>query len=191
MNIMELNDLKDDWKNAGGELKSETDLLRMTRLVNSPSIKKIRTKLVMETIILVFFLFIYYDWFDGDKKPLYANLSLVLGLILYIANDVIGYFAIASPIRGANLKLSIQVYLRRVKRLSVSSIIITVLYSISIIIFFSSVSSITKEKALLLVFSSAVVCQLIFVSFRMWNRWIKNLKMQAGDFNLDESEKFY
>lgn len=188
MNIMELNELKDGWQNAGGELKSETDLLRMTRLVNSPSIKRIRTKLVTETIILVFFLFIYYDWFDGDKKPLYANLSLVLGLLLYIANDVIGYFALVNPIRGANLKLSIQGYLRRVKRLSVSSIIITVLYSISIVIFFTSVISFTKEKALLLVFSSVVGFQLILISLRVWNKWIKNLKMQAEDFNLDKEE---
>lgn len=188
MIIMELNDLKGGWKNAGGECKSEADLLRMTRMANSPSIKKIRTKLVMETIILVFFLFIYYDWFDGDRKPLYANLSLVLGLLLYIFNDVIGYFAIRSPIRGANLKLSIQAYLGSVKRLSVSSIIITVLYSVSIIIFFTSVISFTKEKALLLVFSTVVVCQLILLSFRMWSKWIKNLKMQAADFNLDEEE---
>lgn len=186
MIIMELNDLKNGWQNAGGEFKSEKDLLRMTRLVNSPSIKKIRIKLVMETIILLFFLFTYYDWFDGDKKPLYANLSLVLGLILYIANDVIGYFALVNPIRGANLKLSIQGYLRSVKRLSVSSIIITVLYSISIVIFFTSVTSFTREKALLLMFSSVVVCQLILVSFRMWSKWIKDLKMQAADLNLDE-----
>ena len=157
-------------------------------MVNHTSIKKIRTKLVIETIILVFFLFIYYDWFDGDKKPFYANLSLVVGLLLYISNHVIGYFAIIRPIRGANLKLSIQNYLIRVKHLSISSIIITSLYSLSIIIFFTSVITFTKEKGLLLVFSLVVVSQLIFLSFRMWREWIKNLKLQAKDFNLDEEK---
>lgn len=185
---MELNDLKSGWQNAVGEFKSEEDLQRMTRIVNHPSIKKIRTKLVIETIVLLFFLFIYYDWFDGNKKPFYANLSLVVGLLLYIFNDIIGYFAIIRPIRGANLKLSIQNYLMRVKRLSISSIIITSLYSLSIIIFFTSVITFTKEKGLLLVFSLVVVCQLIFLSFRMWRKWIKNLKLQAKDFNLDEEK---
>ena len=188
MKIMELNDLKSGWQNAGGEFKSEEDLQRMTRMINHPSIKKIRTKLVFETIVLVFFLFIYYDWFDGDKKPFYANLSLVVGLLLYIFIDVMGYFAIIRPIRGANLKLSIQNYLMRVKRLSISSIIITSLYSLSIIIFFTSVITFTKEKGLLLVFSSVVVCQLILLSFRMWRKWIKNLQLQAKDFNLDEEK---
>ncbi|RNI34334.1 hypothetical protein EFY79_16725 [Hanamia caeni] len=185
---MELNDLKAGWQNTTGEFKSEEDLERMTRMVNHSSIKKIRTKLVIETIILVFFLLIYYDWFDGDKKPFYANLALVVGLLLYIFNDIIGYIAIIRPIRGANLKLSIQDYLMSVKRLSISSIIVTSLYSLSIIIFFTSVINFTKEKGLILVFSSVIVCQLILLSFRIWTKWIKKLKQQVKDFNLDEEE---
>lgn len=184
---MELNDLKSQWQNAGGDFKSEEDLQRMTKITNHPSIKKIRTKLVIETIVLVFFLFIYYDWFDGDKKPFYANLSLVAGLVLYIFNDVVGYIVTLKPIRGANLKLSIENYLMRIQRLSVSSIIITFLYSISIIIFFTSVITFTKEKGLLLVISSVVVLQLILLSFKMWRTWIKNLKLQVKDFSLDDS----
>jgi len=183
---MELDDLKSGWQSAGGDFKSDEDLQRMTRIFNHPSIKKIKAKLTIETIFLVFFLFIYYDWFDGDKKPFYANLSLVVGLLLYIFNDIIGYVAIIRPIMGANLKLSIQNYLTRIKRLSISSIIITFLYSISIIIFFTSVITFTKEKGLLLVFSSVVVCQLILLSFRTWKKWINNLKLQLKDFNLDE-----
>jgi hypothetical protein len=186
---MELNDLKSGWQNAGGAFKSEKDLQRMTRMVNHPSIKKIRKKLVIETIMLVFFLFIYYDWFDGDKKPFYANLSMVVGLLLYIFNDVIGYIALLRPIRGANLKLSIQNYLMTVRRLSISSIIITILYSLSITIFFTSVITFTKEKGLLLVFSSVVVCQLILLSFKIWRKWIKNLKLQVKSFNLDEDSQ--
>jgi hypothetical protein len=185
---MELNDLKAGWQNTTGEFKSEEDLQRMTRMVNHPSIKKIRTKLVIETITLVFFLLIYYDWFDGDKKPIYANLALVVGLLLYIFNDIIGYIAIIRPIRGANLKLSIQDYLMSVKRLSISSIIVTSLYSFSIIIFFTSVINFTKEKGLILIFSSVIVCQLILLSFRIWTKWIKKLKQQVKDFNLDEEE---
>lgn len=183
---MELNDLKTGWQNAGGVFKSEEELLQMTRIVNHPAIKKIRTKLIVETIVLAFILFIYYDWFDGDKKPFYANLSLVAGLLLYIFNDVIGYVSVTRPIRGANLKMSIQRYLITIKRLSISSIIITLLYSISIMIFFTSVITFTKEKALLLVFSTVVVFQLILLSFRMWNKWIKKLKLQVKDFNLDD-----
>lgn len=183
---MELNDLKSDWKNAGEDSKSEADLRLMTKIINHPSIKKIRTKLIIETIVLLFFLFIYYDWFDGDKKPFYANLSLVAGLLLYIFNDIIGYISITSPIRETNLKLSLQNYLMRIKRLSITSIIITFLYSISIIIFFTSVITFTKEKGLILIFSIVILIQFILLSLRMWTKWIKNLKLQIKDFNLDD-----
>lgn len=183
---MELNDLKSDWKNAGKHFKSETDLLLMTKIANHPSIKKIRTKLIIEAIVLSFFLFIYYDWFDGDKKPFYANVSLVLGLLLYIFNDIIGYISITRPIRETNLKLSLQDYLMRIKRLSISSVIITFLYSISIIIFFTSVITFTKEKGLILIFSIVIAVQIILLSLRMWTKWIKNLELQVKDFNIEE-----
>ena len=65
---MELTDLKSGWQNAGEAFKNEADLLNMTRITNHPSLKKIRMKLIAETIFLLFFLVIYYDWFDGDKK---------------------------------------------------------------------------------------------------------------------------
>lgn len=182
---MELDELKSGWQNAGGAFKSEADLKRMTRLVNHPSLKKIRTKLIVETIMLVFVLFIYYDWFDGDKKPFYANAALVMGLLLYTVNDVIGYVAITKPVMENNLRMTIQNYLKRITRLSILSFIVTCSYSISIIIFFTSTIIFTKEKALMLVFITIVICQLILFSSRMWVKWIKNLKQQVNDFELD------
>lgn len=185
---MELNDLKSGWQNAGGTLKSDANLQRMIKVTNLPSFKRIRTKLIVETIGLVLFLFIYFDWFDGDKKPFYANIVLVVGLLLYIFNDVIGYISITRPIMEENLKLSIQNYLMRIKRLSVFSLIISFLYSISIIIFFTSTINFTKEKELILVGIIVVLFQLIFLSYKIWDKWIRNLKQQVKDFNLDEEK---
>lgn len=183
---MELNDLKSDWQNAGGSFKSEADLQRMTKLTNHPFLKKIRTKLIIQIIGFVLFSFIYYDWFDGDKKPFYANLVLAIGLLLYIFNDVIGYVAITRTIMKTNLKLSVQNYLMIIKRLSVLSIIISFLYSISIIIFFTSVINFKKEKGLILVGIIVILFQLILLSSKIWTKWIKNLKQQVKNFNLND-----
>lgn len=183
---MELNDLKSGWQNASGAFKSEADLQKMTQITRHPSLKKIRTKLIVETIGLIFFLFVYYDWFDGDKRPFYVNLLLVGSLLLYISNDVIGYVSIARPIRGINLKLSIQNYLMRVKRLSFFSLIISLLYSVSIIVFFTSVINFTKEKRLILAGIIIVLFQMFFLSLKIWTKRINKLKQQVSDFNLDE-----
>jgi len=184
---MELNDLKSSWQNAGGHFKGKTELADMTRITHHPSLKKIRRKLIAETIFLLFFLFIYYDWFDGDQKPLYANLVLVIGLLLYIANDIIGYISVAKPIHGSNLKLSISSYFSGIKRLAVFSLTFSLLYSICLIVFFTSVIHFTREKRLLLVALAILLFQLIFWSFRVWNRRIKSLVEQVKDFDKDEN----
>jgi len=182
---MELNDLKSGWQNAGEALKSEADLLKMLKISNHPSLKKIRIKLIFETIMLLLFLAIYYDWFDGDKKPFYANALLVISLLLYIANDVIGYISI-KPISGLNLKISIENYLARIKRLSVFSLVVSFLYSGSLIVFFASIINFTREKSFILLGLVIVLFQIMFWSQRVWRRWIKSLKQQVKDFDTIE-----
>jgi hypothetical protein len=58
---MELNDLKSDWQNAHGGFKIKTDLLNMTKITHHPFLKKIRKKLIAETVFLLLFLVLYYD----------------------------------------------------------------------------------------------------------------------------------
>jgi hypothetical protein len=183
---MELNDLKSDWQNAGGAFKSKADLTRMTKVINHPSLKKIRIKLITETIGLLLFLFIYYDWFDGNQKPFYANFLLISGLLLYIFNDVIGYISLMKPGIETNLKQFIHVYLVRIKRLSIFSSVISFLYGVSIVVFFTSTINFTKEKSLLLLFFIVVCFQMYFFVFRMWSKWINDLTQQVKDFDLDE-----
>ncbi|MEO6453152.1 MAG: hypothetical protein ABIN97_03725 [Ginsengibacter sp.] len=182
---MELSGLKSNWQNAGGAFKSEADLLNMTKITHHPSLKKIRKKLIAETILLLFFLIIYYDWFDGDKKPFYANIALVTGLLLYIANDIIGYISLAKPISSLNLKLSITNYFARIKRLAIFSLVFSFLYSISLIVFFTSVINFTREKRFLLLGLVVILFQLMFWSFRVWTKRIKSLKQQVKDFDAD------
>jgi hypothetical protein len=181
---MELDDLKSGWQAAGDASKTEADILKMTRITNHPSLQRIRTKLMMEAILLTFFLVVYYDWFDGDKKPLYANVLLVSSLLAYILNDVIGYVSLRKPIRGSNLKLSIENYLAGIKRLSVLSITASILYSVCFIIFFTSLINFNKEKYFILLGIIILLVQAMFWSIRIWTRWIKSLKQQVRDMEI-------
>ena len=185
---MELEDLKSGWQNAGHAFKTEADLLNMTKITNHPTLKGIRLKLIAETIFLLLFLVIYYDWFDGDKKPFYANVFLVVGLLLYVANDVIGFISLAKPISGVNVKRSIKNYLAKVKRLSVFSLAFSFLYSISLIIFFTSVINFTREKRFLLVALTIILFQLMFWSFRIWRKRIVRLRELVKDLDLDDNQ---
>ena len=186
---MELQDLKSGWQNAGGVSKSETDILHMTKITNHPSLKRIRRKLMIETIMLLLFLVVYYDWFDGDKKPFYANAVLIAGLLLYIGNDVIGYIAVVNPISGLNLKLSLAKYVAVIKRLAIFSLVFSFLYSVALIVFFTSVIHFTREKNFLLLGMIIVLFQMVFWSQRIWTKWIKSLQQQVKEFDLDDEIK--
>lgn len=179
---MELHDLKSSWQNAGGPAKSESDLQKMTRISRLPSVRKIRTKLIVEAIGALLFLFVYRDWFDGDKKPFLVNVLLVTSLLLYIFNDVLGYISLVLPANRVNLKLSIQHYLVRIRRLSVFSLVITSLYSISLILFFSAVINFTKVKVFMLAGILLLMALLIWISYRTWNNWIRTISGQVKDF---------
>jgi hypothetical protein len=181
---MELQDLRSGWHNAGDAYKSETDLLTMTKI--NPSLKKIRRKLIVETISLTLFLLVYYDWFDGDKKPFYANALLVSSVLLYIINGAVGYVSLLNPISGLNLKTSIEGYLARIKQLSVFSVALSFLYSICFLVFFISVINFNREKSFILLGIILVLFQVMFWSYRIWNKWIKNLEQQMKDLDHEE-----
>ena len=179
---MELNELKSGWQNAGGNYRTEADLERMTNINQHPTLKRIRIKMIIETVVLSFFLFVYYDWFDGDKKPLYANLLLFTGALLYILNDVIGYITLAKPVMKENLRSSVQHLLQKVKRLSMLSLVVSFFYSVCLLTFFLSVITFTKEKSFILLGMILVLVQLTHISYKVWRNWILKLELQVKDF---------
>lgn len=179
---MELNELKSGWQNAGGNYRTEADLERMTNINQHPTLKRIRIKMIIETVVLSFFLFVYYDWFDGDKKPLYANLLLFTGALLYILNDVIGYITLAKPVMKENLRSSVQHLLQKVKRLSMLSLVVSFFYSVCMLTFFLSVITFTKEKSFILLGMILVLVQLTHISYKLWRNWILKLELQVKDF---------
>lgn len=182
---MELNDLKSEWQHAGAASRTEADLQKMTQIMHNPSLKKIRQKLIIESAGLVIFLFIYYNWFDGDQKPFVANMFLVGSLLLYILNDVIGFISLVKLVQGTSLRVSIQNYLETIKRLFVFSVITSALYSISLIVFFTSVINFTEKKKMILGGIIIIMALMIILSIKIWNGRIGKLKQQVKDFELD------
>lgn len=182
---MELNEMKSHWQNAGSPSKSEADLQKMTRIMNHPSLKKMKRKLIIESIGLAIFLFVYYDWFDGDKKPFFANMFLAGSLLLYIVNDLIGFISITRLVMGTNLRLSIQNYLKSINRLFVFSMLTALLYSIALVAFFASVINFTEKKMMVLGAIIIILILMTVLSFNIWNGRIKKLKQQVKDFALD------
>jgi hypothetical protein len=180
---MDLTNLKSTWKNAGEAVKSEADLQRMTTLANHPSLRKIRVKLLVEVIALTVFLFLYKDAFDGDQKPLIANILLVSSIVLYLTNNIIGYISVARPVTNGNLKMSLENYFIRIKRLAILSLLVSFLYSIALIFFFTITITFSPAKYLILIGVVITTGILTYFSFRNWRQWIKKLGQQRVGFD--------
>jgi len=165
---MEFDDLKSDWQNTGSASIDEKHLRQMTRVSQHPTLKKLRLKMIIEVVLLSMLLFVYYDGFDGAKKPLYANVLLVFAIGCYIANNVIGYIFIKNPVKGNNILLSIQAQAKVLKRLSVLSMLFSFVYAAALLLFFSSSIEFTLKKYLLLATVCVVSVILFFFSFKNW-----------------------
>jgi len=181
---MELSDLRKDWQDADVVSKNEQELKRMADFMHHPVVRRIKVKFLIEFVSMTILLFVYYDWFDGDKKPVYANILFVSGIILYMLNNTFAYVSLMlRPVTAANIKHSHELFLTKVKRLSVASIIISFIYAASFVLFFFSTITFTHSNYNLLVILIVMLILMFYLSHRLWRRWIKQLTMQVREFN--------
>ncbi|MFB9108548.1 hypothetical protein ACFFVK_08155 [Flavobacterium gyeonganense] len=180
---MDLENLKTNWSKMNYLPKNDMELEKMTSIKNHPVLKKIKTKLIIETLAISIFLLTYYSGLDGDKKPLYANILLIFSAIAYIINGLLSLQVIQKPIQGENLKESIYTYYKKVKTISKISLSITIIYTASLLLFFGFEINFRGEKKWILLFGIIVLIQLLFLSSRIWKSWLEKLKIEIENFN--------
>ncbi len=180
---MELDNLKSNWKKVGVGKKGQNELSMMTKIRNHPIIKKIRTKLVIETILIIVFLAVYYDGFDGATKPLWANILLIVATISYIIVRFIGWLVLRNPIKGDNLKTSLVNFQNKLKRMAISVLVTSFLFGSAIILFFASSIDFTKGKYFMLAGMVLSLMLLVYLSSRNWFKRVEGINTTLIDFN--------
>jgi len=175
---MDLQSLKAGWNKMNYTAKNEKELEKMTAVKNHPVLKRIKTKLVVETLAVSLFLMLYYNGFDGAEKPIFANVLLIFGAAAYILNGVLSFQTIQKPIQGDSLNHSIKNYFNKIKTISKISIGISIFYSCCLLLFFGSTINFNTEKKWILLFFIIVLIQAFFWSSRIWRSWLKKLTIQ-------------
>lgn len=179
---MDINQLKSNWKKSGEEKYSQHDLSVMTKINHHPVLKKLRLQLIIESVLLTFMLFMYYDGFDGHLKPVYVNVLLAFSIFLFILNDVIAFLVIQSPVREQSLKESLQKQLSVLKGISVFSILSMVFYGSSLLVFLTSGITFNNQKYVILAGIILTFIALIFFSYRQWKHKIDTLTKISSEF---------
>lgn len=91
----------------GGPNKNNEELRKMLQENRHPVLKGIRLQMIIETTAWTIFLFVYYDMFDGHRKPLYLNALLVTAVLLLLLHSITGYLSAKNLVSGNNLKQSL------------------------------------------------------------------------------------
>lgn len=173
---MERDALISAWQAAETTSKNNTELITMLKEGQHPVLKHIRRQLMIEGIAFTIFLFLYYDFFDGDQKPLYANLLIAGGMLLVIIHNILGYVYTRRTFTGNNIKQSLELYLVSLKKHATISIICRALMAACLLLFFMSVMSFNANKYWSMIAIIIILSIQLFVLWSIWRKRIGKLK---------------
>jgi len=173
---MDNDSLKSAWKQMATAEKSSLELKTIIRKRSYSLMKRIRRQFIIETIAATAFLVVYYDFFDGDQKPLYANILLVAALLFMIIHNVVGLMQIKSQVKGENIEELLNDRLYKMRTYAMASAILRLLMACSFLVSFISVIKFTPFKYWILISVILIFLIQMFVFIRIWNERIRRMK---------------
>jgi hypothetical protein len=174
---MELDDMKSYWKHLPSESDKPADALKhMIKENGHPVLKGIRRQLAIEIAGWLIFLIVFYDFFDGHKKPLYLNLLVVGAGIFLVAHNLLGYITSRNLHAASNLTHALSHYLARVKTYSVVSVASRLVSTTAVLMFLTDGIQFTREKYVMLAGVLLVFTVQIGWLIRLWIKRIVELE---------------
>jgi hypothetical protein len=166
---MEQDSLQLLWHGMVAPQQSTETLKNMTGDKAHPVLKRIRRQMIIESIAFIVFMVVYYDFFDGNRKPRIANLVLVTGLALVIMHNVIGFVLAKELTIRHSIKQTLEAQLAKIKSFALISIFTRILAAACFLYFFTSVSDTTWVLA-------AIIIIFILQFVLLWTIWRNRIR---------------
>jgi hypothetical protein len=173
---MEHDPLKAAWQGYGSAAKSNIELRQMLHEGKHPVLKRIRRQMIVEALAFTAFLCVYYNAFDGSRKPLAANVLLVAAMLLAIVHSIISYWFTKRYGQGNNLRQSLYAQLSGIKLHAVLSVATRALMAVCVLLFFTSVVTFTVAKYWLLGGIVVIFLGQMVLLGKMWATRVRQLK---------------
>jgi hypothetical protein len=180
--VMDEDILRSAWRGMAPTPKTNAAIKNMMRESAHPVLKRIRKQLIIETLAFTLLLFVYYDFFDGHRKPLIANVLLVTALLFAIIHNILGYVLTRRPVMGNTIKASLTAHYTTLRKFAVVSVGCRVLLAGCLLLFFTQVIKFTPEKYWMLATILVVFMVQLVLLWRMWMKRLAQLKGVADDF---------
>lgn len=179
---MEDKDLKSAWQGLKNTQANTAQIREMIQKNNHPVQQRIRRQLLIETIAFTFLLMVYYNIFDGQEKPLYANILLAAALFMAILHNIIGYLFSKQKVDGNNIGQSLASSAAKWRMYAVGSIASRAVTVTCLLIFFTAIIQFTPAKCWILVGAIAICLGQLILLARLWSKRISQLKAATRYF---------
>jgi hypothetical protein len=173
---MEQDALISSWRGANDTPKNNLELKRMISEKSHPVLKRIRRQLLIEIIAFTVFLFVYYDFFDGNRKAVYVNVLLVSAILLVIVHNIIGYLMTKQQVKGDNIMQSLHHHLSKMKMYAVISVACRILMTCCLLFFFTSAIIFNANKYWILMSVIVIIIVQMALLSGIWFRRIRQIK---------------
>ncbi|MDR6565597.1 hypothetical protein [Chitinophaga ginsengisegetis] len=175
-----MDPLKSAWDNAPTPSRNISAIIGKH---TSPVLKDIRKQVILEAIGYTIFLVVYYDFFDGDKKPFYLNLLLVISVLCMLAQSVTGYVLARQPAVKYNLLESMRKKLHNIRKYAVISIFTKILAFAGIFAFFLVTIRWTQQKYLILIPLVIIMVVQAYFQWKIWAGRIYRVRQTLEELN--------
>ncbi len=180
---MEQDHLQSMWQGIGTTPKKQEVLRSMLQKGKHPEQKRIRKQLSIEILVFSVFLVVYYDFFDGDRRPLYANVLLVTAILLTIVHNLIGYKISRKTIKNDNIKKTLEDELSIMKGFALAAVTIRALTMTCLLFFFTSIITLNTTKLWILACVMIVFIVQVVLLCRLWMRRIRRIRATINSFD--------
>lgn len=178
-----MDPLKATWDSTPNPQRTISDLQDIIRRHTSPVLKSIRKQMIIEAIGYIAFLLVYYDFFDGDRKPFYLNLLLVISLGCMLLYNVAGYMMASHPAEEKNLLENMRQKLQAVRKYAAWAICTKIAGFAGIIAFFvAGIQWNTPKYATLLCVVIIMVIQ-AYAHWKIWSGRIKRIRQTVEELS--------
>lgn len=180
---METDNLKSVWQSITPALKSNEDLIKMSKERSNTVLEPMRKQIYIELFGFIAFLFCYYSMFDGANKPLTINLIIAVAIVLPIINHLRGYQLQKQFKSGKNLKDDLTSFVNKLENFRVETIIARLAFTIGLMLFFTYNITFSVQKWWAIFLIVIVFSIQFFFLHKTWSNRISKLKLVLQELN--------
>lgn len=179
---MELDQLKSTWNALDTPAKTAQELKTMLLENQHPVLKDIRKQVTIEIAGWSAFLLCYYTMFDGQEKPIWANLMLINSICCSLVHNAAGYNFSKYLVRDKDIKTSLQHYLSKIRNYALFAVFTRFLSFAGFLVFFTiNIQFNTYKYLILAVLIVILTGQLVWLS-RLWQKRLSTMRNAVSTF---------